>query len=324
MTSVPQPDERLLAMLGELMPAPESSLAKARVRARVMSVAREQLEPRTSPLFGPVGFAAAAASAVVALGSGGAIGASANALPGDALYPLKMVVEEVQSAIAVAANDPVAHVAVEEERASKRVAEIESLAAKNRPIPTSATEAAVARSAAAADAAANAAARAPEAVRPSVEQKHEAAQIKREETLTRVITQVPPPAQTAIANTLERQAARQDDRQERRDERQEERDARRDDRENNSGPGSNGNRGGSGSGSSNAIPALTRATERAILAPPPTATARPDERRRVEPTPPPRGRAAESARPGPTQTPPGRSGQARTSSNSSGPGPTRG
>src|SRR5687767_6269379 len=240
-------DAQLMTLLTQLLPAPETSLAKARVRARVMAAARDQLEPQPSPLFRPMGLAAAAASAVVALGTGGAIGASANALPGEALYSLKLAVEEVQSAITVATADPVAVVAVEEARATKRVTEIEALAAQNKPIPVGLANAAVHR----AEAAATAAAQVPEGRRLEVEQKREAAQAQREETLTRVLTQVPPPAQTAIANTLERREDRPEQRQEERqeekrleqDEKRDEREERREDRADERGPGSSGNSG---------------------------------------------------------------------------------
>ena len=304
---------RLTTLLAELLPAPETSLAKARVRAKVMAAARDQLEPQPSPFLRPIGrpigLAAAAASAVVALGSGGAIGASASALPGEPLYSVKLAVEEVRSAVVAASGDPVSLVVLQEERASQRVAELGALAARGRPIPPAVAEAAAAHTTAAAHAAAGV----PEGKRAELNQKRDAAQSQREETLTRVLTQVQaPPARTAIAGALERHEDRQlpraeqrqereDDRQQRQDTREERDEARRDDRDArdaNRGPGSgnSGNSGNSGrsgpdtnsssggsSGSGN-----SSADGRARLgasAPIPTPT--------PQPTPQPRPRAAE-------------------------------
>ena len=266
----------LLAALAELMPAPEAALAKARVRGRVMAAAREQLEPQRSPLLRPAALAAAAASAVVALGSGGAIGASASALPGEPLYSVKLAVEELKSTVVTAAGDPVAQVVLAEERASKRVAEVEALASRGKLVPPGLAEAANTHALAAATAAANV----PHARLAEVTEKRETAHAQRQETLSRVLTQVPPPAQTAIATAIARQEQRQEQRDERQEQRQGQREERRDGRTDNSGPG-NRNDSNNNSGSDN----RGRSAGPAV-APLPTRT--------PEPTPQPRPRAADT------------------------------
>ena len=329
MTEAANPIEaELIRALSELLPAPETPLARARVRARVMAAAREQLEPTHSPAFGPVGLAAAAASAVIALGSGGAIGASASALPGEPLYSVKLAVEEAQVVLASVSGDPVAQVNVHEERASKRVAEIEKLVSQNRAVPPAVAQAATSHNAAAA----TAIAKVPEPKRPDVERKSEASQLQREETLGRVITQVPPTAQAAISTAIARQQERREAQEDRREERE-------DDRRSNSGPGSNSGAGpnsgpgpnsGSGSnsgGSSNSGPGPNRnpgsnngsgggSRTAESAAPPsqlPAAIPRATEQPRIRPTEPPRDRGGSNSGPGN-----GSSGPGNGSNNSSG------
>ena len=275
----------LLAALAELMPAPEAALAKARVRGRVMAAAREQLEPQPSPLLRPAALAAAAASAVVALGSGGAIGASASALPGEPLYSVKLAVEELKSTVVTASGDPVAQVVLAEERATQRVTEVEALASRGKPIPPGIAEAANTHALAAATAAANV----PQARLAEVTEKRETAHAQRQETLSRVLTQVPPPAQTAIADAIARQEQRQDQRDERQEQRQDQREERRDERTDNSGPG---NRNDSNSSPGNNNPGNDNRGRSAApaIAPLPTRT--------PEPTPHPRPRTPDTRQSG--------------------------
>ena len=288
---------QLTSALSELLPAPEASLAKARVRGRIMAAAREQLEPRPFPSLRPMGLAAAAASAVFALGTGGAIGASASALPGEPLYHVKLAVEEVKSAVVAAGGDPVARAAIQEERATQRVGEVEALAAQGRPIPPAVAAAAVSHAAAATTAAAEV----PGPHRAELSQKQQAHQAQRQETLSRVLSEVPSPAQTAIAPALERPDERPNQRP---DDRPEQRPGRTSDHGDERGGGrqphtdsrgsdsNNGQAGpNTGRGSTSTSSGAMRADDRARrAAQPPLPTRTPD--RTPEPRPRPAGQGA--------------------------------
>lgn len=206
---------RLAAALHTHAPATgaEASLARARVRTSIMAAASAQLSrPRfigaAMPLSRSAGLVAAAASAVVALSSGGAVVASATALPGELLYPVKLAVEEAR--VAVAAADPEAQSHVHAALAQRRVDEVARLAERSRPVPPAVVEAAVRR----AEQAEIAAARAPESRRAEVTVALERAEAQRAEALARVAARedLPAPAHTAVARALENRAERRQER----------------------------------------------------------------------------------------------------------------
>lgn len=90
-----------------------------------------RLLPAPAPSFGwasPIAQAAAVVAAVVVLGSGSVV-ASANSLPDEPLYPVKLAVENAQ--LALAPTD-VARAELELHLASKRLAEVETAASQGR------------------------------------------------------------------------------------------------------------------------------------------------------------------------------------------------
>jgi len=191
-------------------PDPERSLAKARVRASIMDAAQQRWAPRAQAapgggllgwLLRPAGFAAAAASAILALGSGGALVASASSLPGEALYTVKLAVEEARASVASASGDHSAQAALQAELAQRRLDEALTLVGRKQPVPPGVLVAANHH----AEKAEKAAARLPEAKRAQVAPTLAASQEQRTETLTRLLTSgdLPLPAQTAIAGALE-------------------------------------------------------------------------------------------------------------------------
>ncbi len=202
----------LASMVSALAPAPdpERSLAKARVRASIMDAAQQRWAPRAQAapggwllgwLLRPAGFAVAAASAVLALGSGGALVASASSLPGEPLYTVKLAVEEARASVASVSGDHSAQAALQAELAQRRLDEALILIDRKQPLPPGVLAAAN-HHAAKAEAAA---ARVPEAKRARVVPTLTASQDQRTKTLTRLLTSddLPPPAQTAIAGALE-------------------------------------------------------------------------------------------------------------------------
>lgn len=192
-----------IALLESLAPAPvpETALVKARGRARVMAAARERLESRSVPalVMQPAGLATAAVSALLALGSGGTIVASAHAPAGEPLHMGKLAVEEAQGAVVAVTGDPLTAAVVLDERASNRVAEIEALISLNKPASL-----ALAATASQIVAAASVAARVPESRLPELAQRRGDSQSRRTETLHRILARVPAPAQPAIASAIER------------------------------------------------------------------------------------------------------------------------
>ncbi len=188
----------------------ETSLAKARVRGRVMAAAQAQLAERhgwlENPALRPAALAATAASTAIALAGSGAAVASANALPGEPLYSVKLAVEETRAAMARAAGDEAARAALESELAQRRLAEAQLLAERGRDVPVELIQAAERHATAAESAAAQVA----EPRRGQVAAQLSANQSQREETLNRLLDtqQVPPPARTAIAQAIEQGAAR--------------------------------------------------------------------------------------------------------------------
>lgn len=204
------PALRLAATLGVLAPAPDSeaSLARARVRASVMAAAQARLGASAQPQFGgiprPAGVAVAAAAAVVAsIGSGGAIVASAGALPGEALYPVKLVVEQTQVAVTSVGASDAAQVQLQQTLAQRRVDEAAALVEMARPVPASVIEA----SARHAERAAQAAQRADDTRREQIASSLAEAEEVRISALQNLATQpaLPPPAQTAVARAIRRQ-----------------------------------------------------------------------------------------------------------------------
>jgi len=223
----------LAAQISQLAPPADTSFAKARVRGHVMAAAQAKLEPQPSwaPLAAlrPAGLVVAASAALV-LGGSGAVVASASALPGEPLYPVKIAVEEARVAIASAGGDNAAQALLQEELAQRRLAEAAALAERQKEVPAALVEAAASHVAAAQSAAAHVA----PAQQAKFDQQRAAAESRREAALNAVLAkqQLPPPAKTAIAEALERPKAASVPPGQQRDNRPEQRqEERRDDRQ---------------------------------------------------------------------------------------------
>jgi len=203
-----RPSLELAGLLIALSPAPDParSLAKARVRASVMAAAQQRLQRRVSPfsfswLLRPAGFAMTAASVVFALGSGGAVVASASALPGEPLYAVKLAVEEARTAAVSASGDQSAQATLRASLAHLRVEEAATLVQRNKPLPPGVIDAAKRHS----EKAELAAVQLSETQRAQAVPTLTAAHDQRTTTLNRLLTSgdLPLPAQTAIAGALE-------------------------------------------------------------------------------------------------------------------------
>lgn len=121
--------------------APESptpgfvKACEARLRRRIREAERKEARPRTFSFPAlrrmPAAAAAFVLAAAVVLGSGwGVTAASATALPGDALFPVKRGVEQAELAFSTSATGDVALLA---KFADRRLEEIEQLVQKSRP-----------------------------------------------------------------------------------------------------------------------------------------------------------------------------------------------
>ncbi len=172
--------------------------AKARVRARVMAAAEARLgRAHRASRLQPLG-AAVAASGAVLLG-GGVVAASANALPGEPLYPVKLAVEQAHVAATDLQGDPATRVELQNELAERRLAEAEALASQGRPVPPGVVESAVRHL----EAAGRLATQLPAPERGTAERRLAEAQAKQAQTLERVLKDAPPPAQTPLARIVE-------------------------------------------------------------------------------------------------------------------------
>jgi hypothetical protein len=139
---------------------------------------------------------AAMAIAVLLAGTGAA---AAGSLPGDAAYPLKRAVEEVEVALA---TGPEAKVEALTRQAQRRLDDLTKVASRGDKAPTASGEyeAAVQRLAAAVAALRTAE---PGARREAVEQVVEAARAKHVQVLEQLKGRVPPEAQKGIERALE-------------------------------------------------------------------------------------------------------------------------
>lgn len=210
LAALPEPAAELRSLLETALlvqqlsaPAPPPG-AKARVRAQVMAAAEARLgRARRASRPGwrrqPLG-AAVAASGAVLLG-GGVVAASASALPGEPLYPVKLAVEQAHVAAAELQGDPATKVELQNELAARRIAEAEALASQDRTVPPGVVESAVRHL----ETAGRLAAQLPASGRDTAERRLAEAQAKQAEKLERVLKQVPPPAQTPLARIIEQE-----------------------------------------------------------------------------------------------------------------------
>jgi hypothetical protein len=170
------------------------ALAEER-RARPRGVAARVLSWWSAGRLRPVAVAAIAVAVLLA-GTGAA---AAGSLPGDAAYPLKRAVEEVEAALATA---PEAKVEVLARHAQRRLDDLSKAASRGDRAPTASSEyeAAVQRLSAAV-----AALRAaePGARREAIEQVVEAARAKHVQVLEQLKERVSPEAQRGIERALE-------------------------------------------------------------------------------------------------------------------------
>ncbi|HEV2123404.1 MAG TPA: DUF5667 domain-containing protein [Chloroflexota bacterium] len=205
----------LASIANQLAPVRAPGDVKARARARLWAAmeAKEQRRPwwqmggnvfqRLQPAM-----IAACASAFLLFGSSGALVASAGALPGDRLYPVKLAVEEARLATVAARGDEAAEALLRNELAQRRIEEANALAQHGRPVPPGLIEAAVTHERAA-DVAAS---QAPEPRRGQIVSAITRDGQRREEVLQSLLQseRVPAPAQTAIAQVLGRKAEEND------------------------------------------------------------------------------------------------------------------
>jgi uncharacterized membrane protein YgcG len=197
----------MAAFTMQAAPATPLPGAKARVRAAVLAAAEEQLARRPWWNLGlfrrwrwqPAGFAAAGAAALLALSGGGAVVASANALPGDPLYAVKLATEDARLAVAQATGKPEDQAAIHVEIAQRRIDEAKFLADQGRPVPPGLLESALRQ----AEVAERKVAELPEPQRAQAAAKLEAAHEHRTEALNRVKDKAPETAQAAISQALD-------------------------------------------------------------------------------------------------------------------------
>jgi hypothetical protein len=115
---------------GAAIQAPNA--AKARSRARFLTAALRRPEPRTSPFPRPLlrlGFAVLAIWMGLLLGGFTTVAASARALPGDRLYPVKRFAENTRLALV---DDPAARMELEHSFDHERMEEVTELSAARR------------------------------------------------------------------------------------------------------------------------------------------------------------------------------------------------
>lgn len=208
LAALPEPATELRSLLETALLVQQLSVplpppgARARVRARVMAAAEARLgrarrASRSAWRLQPLG-AAMAASGAVLLG-GGVVAASANALPGEPLYPVKLAVEQAHVAATDLQGDPATRVELQHELAERRLAEAEALASQGRPVPPGVVESAVRHL----EAAGRLATQLPAPERGTAERRLAEAQAKQAQTLERVLKDAPPPAQTPLARIVE-------------------------------------------------------------------------------------------------------------------------
>lgn len=113
-----------------LTPEPVSSAAQYRSRTQLLATARLMHPPARVPAFSFAKVAAIVTVVVLFFATGFAVtSASAYALPGDFLYPVKRTVEKVQLALT---NDPLDYLLLEEEFDQERAEEILGMIADGR------------------------------------------------------------------------------------------------------------------------------------------------------------------------------------------------
>ncbi len=114
-----------------LFPVPGNAVTRGRARLLAHAARLRQAKRSYPRLTGAwrVAVASLAVLAFLVFTGNGLIAASANALPGDALYPVKRTVEDVRLQLA---PDPQAEAEIQEEITSRRVEETESLLSEQR------------------------------------------------------------------------------------------------------------------------------------------------------------------------------------------------
>ncbi len=130
---------------GELAPGRERMLAEAArlkaevtrspaATARTPQIERPERRRRMNPLFAYKILAAVLAIVVAFTGAGGGVALAGDSLPGDLLYPVKIVTEEVRLLMT---TDPADHAELAMTFATERVREMERLSNQGQAVPDS-------------------------------------------------------------------------------------------------------------------------------------------------------------------------------------------
>ncbi len=209
-----------VAIMRAVVPPPAPPDVRARVRERVMAAAQEALGPAPAGLPSATGPApagtnpwwhwpwlhlqpatlvgTAVALTVLFSGTGGALVASADALPGQPLYSVKLVVEDTRVAFAQATSGPEVLVALQTELCNRRLQEAQVLLELGQPVPAEVIVAATQRLAAAEAVVA----RASGSRRAQLEAVVTQTQSRTEAVLAHVLENVPPQSQEQIERLL--------------------------------------------------------------------------------------------------------------------------
>lgn len=209
-----------VAIMRAVVPPPAPPDVRARVRERVMVAAQAALGPAPAGRPSATGPAlagtnpwwhwpwlhlqpatlvgTAVALTVLFSGTGGALVASADALPGQPLYSVKLVVEDTRVAFAQATSGPEVLVALQTELCNRRLQEAQVLLELGQPVPAEVIVAATQRLAAAEAVVA----RASGSRRAQLEAVVTQTQSRTEAVLAHVLENVPPQSQEQIERLL--------------------------------------------------------------------------------------------------------------------------